>query len=61
MTPIGWAQIALVLSLVFLASVPLGQYMAAVLQGRRTPAQPGAGPDRAWFLPRSPASTSGAK
>jgi K+-transporting ATPase ATPase A chain len=36
MTLIGWAQIALVLSLVFLAAVPLGKYIATVLQGGRT-------------------------
>jgi K+-transporting ATPase ATPase A chain len=33
MTLIGWAQIALVLSLVFLCAVPLGRYMAGVVQG----------------------------
>jgi K+-transporting ATPase ATPase A chain len=33
MTLIGWAQIALVLSLVFLCAVPLGRYVAGVLQG----------------------------
>jgi K+-transporting ATPase ATPase A chain len=33
MTFIGWAQIVLVLSLVFLCAVPLGRYMAGVLQG----------------------------
>ena len=36
MTLIGWAQIALVLALVFALAVPLGSYIAAVLQGRRT-------------------------
>ncbi len=36
MTFIGWAQIALVLSLVFLAAVPLGSYIAVVVQGGRT-------------------------
>ncbi len=36
MTLIGWAQIALLLTLVFLAAVPLGHYIAAVLQGGRT-------------------------
>ncbi len=40
MTLIGWAQIALVLALVFLAAVPLGQYIAAVVQGGRTPVSP---------------------
>ncbi|MGI4954463.1 MAG: potassium-transporting ATPase subunit KdpA [Janthinobacterium lividum] len=34
MTLIGWAQIALLLTLVFVAAVPLGIYMAGVLQGR---------------------------
>ena len=33
MTLIGWAQIALVLSLVFLCAVPLGRYIAGALQG----------------------------
>ena len=36
MTLIGWAQIALVLTLVFLVAVPLGSYIAAVVQGGRT-------------------------
>ena len=31
MTLIGWVQIALVLSLVFLCAVPLGRYIAAVV------------------------------
>ena len=34
MTLIGWAQIALILSLVFVAAVPGGRYMAGVMQGR---------------------------
>ena len=34
MTAIGWAQIALVVSLVFIAAVPGGRYMAGVMQGR---------------------------
>ena len=34
MTLLGWAQIALVLSLVFVCAVPLGHYMASVLAGR---------------------------
>src|ERR1700733_13796826 len=33
MTLIGWAQIALVLALVFLCAIPLGRYIANVLQG----------------------------
>ncbi len=36
MTMIGWAQIALVLTLVFAIAVPLGRYMAVVLGGGRT-------------------------
>ena len=35
MTLIGWAQIALVLALVFATAVPLGLYIASVLDGRR--------------------------
>ena len=34
MTLIGWAQIALILSLVFVAAVPGGRYMAGVMHGR---------------------------
>ena len=34
MTLIGWAQIPLVLALSVAAAVPLGRYMAAVLDGR---------------------------
>ncbi len=37
MSLIGWAQIALTLTLVFLAAVPLGSYVAGVMQGSRTP------------------------
>jgi K+-transporting ATPase ATPase A chain len=33
MTFIGWAQIALVLALVFVCAMPLGRYIASVLQG----------------------------
>jgi K+-transporting ATPase ATPase A chain len=36
MTLIGWAQIVLVLALVFALAVPLGYYIAAVVQGRVT-------------------------
>jgi len=36
MTLIGWAQIALVLALVFASAVPLGVYIARVVQGERT-------------------------
>ena len=40
MTLIGWAQVALVLTLVFLCAVPLGRYIAAVVQGERTVLSP---------------------
>ena len=36
MTLNGWLQISLLLTLVFVAAVPLGSYMAAVVQGRVT-------------------------
>ena len=36
MTFIGWTQIALLLTLVFVCAVPLGRYIAAVVQGERT-------------------------
>jgi len=36
MTLIGWMQIALVLALVFASAVPLGIYIARVVQGERT-------------------------
>ena len=36
MTIIGWTQIALVLALVFACAIPLGRYIAAVLQGEIT-------------------------
>ena len=49
MTLIGWAQIALVLTLVFLAAVPLGRYIAAVLQGRPTLFSPVLGPVERGF------------
>ncbi len=49
MTLIGWAQIALVLALVFLAAVPLGHFIAAVLQGRRTFLTPVLGPVERGF------------
>ncbi len=44
MTIIGWVQIALVLSLVFVCAVPLGRYIAAVMQGHRTFLSPVLGP-----------------
>ncbi len=44
MTVIGWGQIALTLSLVFLAAVPLGGYVGAVMQGARSALSPVLGP-----------------
>ncbi len=44
MTLIGWAQVALALILVFLAAVPLGRYVAAVMQGGRSALSPVLGP-----------------
>ena len=35
MTLVGWLQISLVLALVFATAVPLGRYVASVLQGRQ--------------------------
>jgi len=49
MTLIGWAQIALVLALVFLAAVPLGIYIARVVQGERTFLSPVLGPVERGF------------
>ena len=49
MTLIGWAQIALVLALVFLAAVPLGGYIARVVQGERTFLSPVLGPVERGF------------
>jgi potassium-transporting ATPase potassium-binding subunit len=49
MTLIGWAQIALVLTLVFLAAVPLGSYIARVVQGERTILSPVLGPVERGF------------
>ena len=49
MTLIGWAQIALVLTLVFLCAVPLGRYIAAVVQGERTFLSPVLGPVERGF------------
>ena len=49
MTLIGWAQIALVLALVFGAAVPLGYHIAAVLQGGRTFLSPVLGPVERGF------------
>jgi K+-transporting ATPase ATPase A chain len=40
MTLLGWAQIALVLTLVLAAAVPLGRYIAAVADGRVTLLRP---------------------
>ena len=49
MTLIGWAQIALLLSLVFVVAVPLGGYIAAVVQGNRTFLSPVLGPVERGF------------
>jgi K+-transporting ATPase ATPase A chain len=49
MTLIGWAQIALVLALVFALAVPLGSYIAAVVQGGRTVLSPVLGPIERGF------------
>ncbi len=49
MTLIGWAQIALVLALVFLCAVPLGGYIARVVQGERTFLSPVLGPVERGF------------
>ena len=49
MTLIGWVQIALVLTLVFLAAVPLGIYIARVVQGERTFLSPVLGPVERGF------------
>jgi len=44
MTFIGWVQFALTLTLIFLAAVPLGGYVAAAMQGARNPLSPILGP-----------------
>jgi K+-transporting ATPase ATPase A chain len=44
MTLLGWAQIALVLALVVLCAIPLGRYLANVLDGRRNLLSPVLGP-----------------
>jgi K+-transporting ATPase ATPase A chain len=49
MTLIGWVQIALVLSLVFLTAVPLGSFIATVVQGGRTFLSPVLGPVERGF------------
>jgi K+-transporting ATPase ATPase A chain len=49
MTLIGWAQIVLVLALVFALAVPLGYYIAAVVQGGRTVLSPVLGPVERGF------------
>jgi len=46
---IGWAQIALVLALVFALAVPLGKYMAVVLSGGRNFLSPVLGPVERGF------------
>jgi len=49
MTLMGWAQIALVLALVFANAVPLGGYIARVVQGERTFLSPVLGPVERGF------------
>ena len=49
MTLIGWMQISLVLTLVFLCAVPLGKYIAMVVQGERTFLSPVLGPVERGF------------
>ncbi len=44
MTLIGWVQFALTLTLIFLAAVPLGGYVAAAMQGDRNLLSPVLGP-----------------
>jgi K+-transporting ATPase ATPase A chain len=44
MTLIGWVQFVLTLSLIFLAAVPLGGYVAAAMQGSRNILSPILGP-----------------
>ena len=49
MTLIGWAQIALVLGLVFATAFPLGKYMAVVFTGERNLLTPVLGPVERGF------------
>ena len=49
MTLIGWAQIALVLGLVFAAAFPVGKYMAVVFSGERSLLTPVLGPVERGF------------
>ena len=49
MTLIGWAQIALVLALVFASAFPLARYMAALFSGGRTWLTPVLGPVERGF------------
>ena len=55
MTILGWAQIALVLTLVVLCAIPLGRYLARVLNGERNVADAGVRPGRARPLRGWPA------
>ncbi len=49
MTLIGWLQISLVLTLVFVCAVPLGRYIAAVVGGGHTVLSPVLGPVERGF------------
>jgi len=49
MTILGWAQIALVLALVFASAFPLGKYMATLFSGGRTFLSPVLGPVETGF------------
>jgi len=44
MTVIGWIEIVVVLALVIICALPLGNFMAAVFEGRRTVLSPVVGP-----------------
>jgi K+-transporting ATPase ATPase A chain len=59
MTFIGWAEIALVLALTFALAVPLGRYMATVVQGGRTWLTPALRPVEATFYRLSGVNSAG--